>query len=56
MLENECEGGESIIVDGWQVAKDLKDEMPEYFLPLKILMYHLENSMKKMKHMLKHLY
>ena len=31
MLENECEGGESIIVDGWQVAKDLKDEMPEHF-------------------------
>ena len=31
MLENECEGGESIIVDGWKVAKDLKDEMPEYF-------------------------
>ena len=31
MLENECEGGESIIVDGWQVAKDLRDEIPEYF-------------------------
>ena len=31
MLENECEGGESIIVDGWKVAKELKDEMPEYF-------------------------
>ena len=31
MLENECEGGESIIVDGWQVAKDLRIEIPEYF-------------------------
>jgi len=31
MLENECEGGESIIVDGWQVAKDLRVEIPEYF-------------------------
>ena len=31
MLENECEGGESIIVDGWQVAKDLRVENPEYF-------------------------
>ena len=35
MLENECEGGESIIVDGWQVAKDLQDEKPEYFSILK---------------------
>ena len=31
MLENECEGGESIIVDGWQVAEDLKKEKPKYF-------------------------
>ena len=31
MLENECEGGESIIVDGWQVVKDLKADIPEYF-------------------------
>ena len=31
MLENECEGGESIIVDGWQVAEDLKKEEPKYF-------------------------
>ena len=31
MLENECEGGESIIVDGWQVANDLKQEKPGYF-------------------------
>ena len=31
MLENECDGGESIIVDGWKVAEDLKEEIPEYF-------------------------
>ena len=31
MLENECDGGESIIVDGWQVAEDLKKEKPRYF-------------------------
>lgn len=31
MLENECEGGESIIVDGWKVAEDLRKENPEYF-------------------------
>ena len=31
MLENECEGGDSIIVDGWEVVKDLKKNNPEYF-------------------------
>jgi len=35
MLENECDGGESIIIDGWQVIKDLKEEIPEYFSILK---------------------
>jgi len=31
MLENECEGGDSIIVDGWEVVKDLKKNNPVYF-------------------------
>ena len=35
MLENECEGGESIIVDGWSLADDLKTDFPEYFSILK---------------------
>ena len=35
MLENECEGGDSIIVDGWEVVKDLKKDKPEYFNILK---------------------
>ena len=31
MLENECEGGDSIIVDGWEVVEDLREENPDYF-------------------------
>tara|TARA_B100001250_G_scaffold195024_1_gene167555 strand:+ start:894 stop:1961 length:1068 start_codon:yes stop_codon:yes gene_type:complete len=31
MLENECEGGESIIVDGWKLAEDLRDDHPDFF-------------------------
>ena len=31
MLENKCEGGDSIIVDGWEVVEDLRNENPEYF-------------------------
>ena len=31
MLENECEGGESIIVDGWKVSEDLRNERPDFF-------------------------
>ena len=31
MLINECEGGESIIVDGYSVLKDLKNDYPELF-------------------------
>ena len=35
MLENECEGGDSIIVDGWEVVEDLRKDNPEYFNILK---------------------
>ena len=35
MLENECEGGESIIVDGWEVVEDLRKDNPGYFNILK---------------------
>ena len=35
MLENECEGGESIIVDGWEIIEDLRKDNPEYFNILK---------------------
>ena len=35
MLENECEGGELIIVDGWEVIEDLRKDNPEYFNILK---------------------
>ena len=35
MLENECEGGDSIIVDGWEVIKDLRKDKPDYFNILK---------------------
>jgi gamma-butyrobetaine dioxygenase len=31
MLINECEGGESIIVDGYSVLKDLKNDYPALF-------------------------
>ena len=31
MLENECEGGKSIIVDGYAVLRDLRNNSPEYF-------------------------
>ena len=31
MLENECDGGESIIVDGWKVVEDLRRDNLEYF-------------------------
>ena len=31
MLKNECKGGESIIVDGYKVLSDLKEEHPEFF-------------------------
>jgi gamma-butyrobetaine dioxygenase len=31
MLENECEGGESIVVDGWSLLEKLKIDHPEYF-------------------------
>ena len=35
MLENECEGGELIIVDGWEIVEDLRKDNPEYFNILK---------------------
>ena len=35
MLKNECEGGDSIIVDGWEVVEDLRKDNPEYFNILK---------------------
>ena len=35
MLENECKGGDSIIVDGWEVVEDLRKDNPEYFNILK---------------------
>ena len=35
MLINECEGGDSIIVDGWEVLEDLRSNKPEYFDILK---------------------
>ena len=31
MLENECEGGESVIVDGWELVNDLRNDHPDYF-------------------------
>jgi gamma-butyrobetaine dioxygenase len=34
MLENEAAGGESVIVDGWQVLTGLREEMPHYFQAL----------------------
>jgi|TARA_B100000959_G_scaffold202142_1_gene211547 gamma-butyrobetaine dioxygenase len=35
MLENECEGGESIIADGWEIVEDLRKDNPEHFNILK---------------------
>ena len=35
MLENECEGGESIVVDGWELVEDLRKDKPEFFNILK---------------------
>ena len=34
MLANETEGGESILVDGWQILEDLRQEHPEHFAAL----------------------
>jgi gamma-butyrobetaine dioxygenase len=34
MLENEAAGGESVIVDGWQVLTRLRDEQPQFFKAL----------------------
>ena len=34
MLANETEGGESILVDGWQILEDLRQENPEHFAAL----------------------
>ena len=31
MLQNECDGGESMIVDGFQILGDLKNDYPEFF-------------------------
>ena len=31
MLANDCNGGESIIVDGYKVLKDLNEDYPEFF-------------------------
>ena len=31
MLENECDGGKSMIVDGYKVLSDLKNDHPEFF-------------------------
>ena len=31
MLANECNGGESMIVDGYKVLKDLYEDCPEFF-------------------------
>jgi len=31
MLENECSGGESMIVDGYKVLSDLKEDYPDFF-------------------------
>ena len=36
MLENECSGGESIVVDGWQLVEELKHDYPEYFETLSV--------------------
>ena len=41
MLENECEGGESIIVDGWKLLEDLRDDHPIFLRSFKTLMCHL---------------
>ena len=35
MLINECEGGDSIVVDGWEVVEDLRKDNPQYFNILK---------------------
>ena len=35
MLENECEGGKLIIVDGWEIIEDLRKDNPEFFNTLK---------------------
>ena len=34
MLANETEGGESVLVDGWQILEGLRREHPEYFAAL----------------------
>ena len=31
MLENECEGGESVIVDGWELVEDFREDHSDYF-------------------------
>ena len=31
MLQNECKGGHSVVVDGWTLLEDLKQDHPDYF-------------------------
>ena len=31
MLTNECEGGESMVIDGYSVLKDLQNDYPDMF-------------------------
>jgi len=31
MLQNECDGGESMIIDGYKVLSDLRNDFPEFF-------------------------
>ena len=49
MLVNECKGGESIIVDGWKVVEDLRNDCPEFFNILCEFSFHLREFDKKNK-------
>ena len=53
MLENECEGGESIIVDGWELVEDLKEDHQIILIHYVTLRCLLENLIKRMKLMQK---
>ena len=52
MLVNDCKGGESMIVDGYSVLYDLKEEHPNFLKFYVISPYLLENLMKTMRLML----
>ena len=48
-FENECNGGKSMIVDGYKVLSDLKNDCPEFFKILTTFSVPFREFDEKMK-------